>query len=174
MSASATVTADARIVTRLAYLDDAPALAEIYTEGIEDRLATLETEPSDAQERLNWLKQRGARHPVIVAERDGRVLGWASINAFNPRAAYEHVADFSIYVARARRGQGIGACLLEAITERARMIGYHKLVLAMFPWNESGLALYRRNGFRVVGTYREQGKLDGKWVDTLLMEKILS
>ena len=174
---SATTTTDATaadaVQTRLAYLDDAPAITTIYNHAIEDRVATLETALRDSEERLTWLKQRGARHPVIVAERNGRVFGWASLNPFSPRAAYDHVADFSIYVARERRGQGIGARLLEALTERARKLGYHKLVLSMFAWNEAGVALYRNNGFREVGTYREQGKLDGKWVDTLLMEKIL-
>jgi L-amino acid N-acyltransferase YncA len=152
---------------------DAAAIAEIYNQGIEDRLATLETELRDADERLAWLIARDARHPVIVAEEGNSIAGWASLNSFNPRPAYENVADFSIYIGRGHRGKGIGSILLDALGERAREIGYHKLVLAAFPENEAGMRLYRRKGFATVGTYHEQGLLDGRWVDVIVMEKIL-
>jgi phosphinothricin acetyltransferase len=79
----------------------------------------------------------------------------------------------SLYVEREWRGRGVGRQLLEALMARARELGYHKLVLAAFPWNEAGLRAYRRAGFRDVGVYREQGRLDGRWVDTIVMEKIL-
>ncbi|MBI2469194.1 MAG: N-acetyltransferase, partial [Candidatus Rokubacteria bacterium] len=101
------------------------------------------------------------------------VVGWGSLNVFNPRRAYDHVADFSLYVERDWRGRGVGGRLLDALIARARALGYHKLVLSAFPWNEAGTTVYRRAGFREVGTYREQGLLDGKWVDTIIMEKIL-
>jgi phosphinothricin acetyltransferase len=101
------------------------------------------------------------------------VLGWASLNRFNPRPAYDHVADLSVYVERAWRGQGVGRRLLGDLIERAREVAYHKVVLAAFPSNAPGLALYERMGFARVGTYREQGLLDGQWVDVLVMERLL-
>ncbi len=152
---------------------DAAAIARIYNQGIEDRIATLETELRTAAERAAWLAARGPRHPVLVAEDEGQAVGWASLNVFNPRAAYDHVADISVYVARERRGRGIGRLLLTALEQRARELGYHKLVLAAFPFNEAGMRLYRRCGFRTVGVYHEQGLLDGRWVDVVVMEKIL-
>src|SRR6202008_1688982 len=78
---------------------DVEAIAAIYNEGIDDRVATLETERRPPDERRAWLAARGERHPVLVAERGGQVVAWASVNPFNPRAAYDHVADLSIYVA---------------------------------------------------------------------------
>jgi L-amino acid N-acyltransferase YncA len=153
--------------------EDAAAIARIYNQGIEDRFATLETEPRDADERRSWLLARGPRHPVLVAVDAAGVAGWASLNPFNPRPAYDHVADFSVYVARERRGQHIGTLLLEALEARARQIGYHKLVLAAFPENEPGMRLYRSRGFATVGVYHEQGLLDGCWVDVIVMEKLL-
>src|SRR5438067_1411605 len=93
---------------------DVPAIARIYNEGIRDRLATLETEERTAAERAAWLAARDERHPVLVAERDGVVAGWGSLNPFNPRPVYAHVADFSIYVARDARGGGVGSALLAA------------------------------------------------------------
>jgi L-amino acid N-acyltransferase YncA len=160
-------------VVRSALDEDADAIARIYNQGIEDRVATLETEPRAPDERRRWLDARGARHPVVVVEHDGAVIGWASLNVFNPRDAYRHVADISVYVERASRGKGAGTALLSRLIELAREIGFHKLVLAGFPHNAAGVALYRRLGFREVGVYREQGQLDGRWVDVLLMELLL-
>ena len=158
---------------RAAEPSDAGAICRIYNQGIEERIATLEITLRTPPERRRWLRRRSARHPVIVCERDGGVCGWASLNAFNPRAAYDHVADFSLYVERGSRGQGVGAALLAHLERLAQQHAYHKLVLATLPENRAGLALYRRRGFREVGVYREHGRLDGRWVDILIMEKVL-
>lgn len=158
---------------RPAALTDIAAITRIYNQGIVDRVATLETEERTEDERRDWLAGRGERHPVLVAERDGAVVGWGSLNAFNPREAYRFVADFSVYVDREARGGGIGGALLAALVNEARRLGYHKLVLAAFQFNEAGMALYRRVGFREVGVYREQGQLDGRWVDVIVMELLL-
>ena len=154
--------------------EDAVAIARIYNQGIEDRVATLETEPRSSDERRQWLANRAPRHPVVVAVEGSAIIGWASLNSFNPRPIYDHVADFSVYVDRDRRGTGVGTALLAALEQRARAIGYHKLVLAALPWNLAGMSLYHRCGFRKVGVYVEQGWLDGRWVDAVLMEKILA
>lgn len=161
------------IVVRPATPDDAPAICTIYNQGIEDRVATLETELRTPEERREWIRARGPRHPVVVAEAGGAVVGWGSLNVFNPRAAYDYVADFSVYVERGWRGKGVGSRLLARLVELGRALGYHKLVLSAFPWNAGGMALYEKYGFRTVGIYREQGRLDGRWVDTIIMEKLL-
>lgn len=164
---------------------DIPAITRIYNEGIEDRLATLETEPRTEEERLEWLRGHDDRHRVFVAVEGlaesgtadgtaaGQVVGWASLNVFNPRPAYSHVADFSVYVARGRRSRGVGTFLLEHLLREATRLGFHKLVLAAFPFNEEGMALYTKMGFRTVGVYKEQAQLDGRWVDVIVMEKLL-
>ena len=160
---------------RTAAAEDAPAIARIYNQGIEDRVATLETQVRTPRERAEWLAARGPRHPVLVAvDSGGAVLGWASLNAFNPRPAYDNVADISVYVAREQRGRGIGDALLSALEERARGLGYHKPVLAAFPSNAPGMRLYERHRFVTVGIYHEQGMLDGRWVDVIAMEKLLA
>jgi L-amino acid N-acyltransferase YncA len=153
---------------------DAEAICRIYNQGIEDRIATLETELRTPDERRQWLAGRGPRHPVIVAEASGgEVTAWASLNVFNSREAYRFVADVSVYVERAWRGKGAGRVLLEKLVELGRQHGFHKLVLAAFPFNDAGMALYEKVGFRTVGIYREQGQLDGRWVDTIVMERLL-
>jgi L-amino acid N-acyltransferase YncA len=162
------------IAVRGATAEDAAAICAIYNQGIEDRLATLETTLRTPGERRQWMAARGHRHPVIVAEAaDAGVVGWASLNAFNPRPAYDHVADLSVYIERGWRGKGVGRRLLERLLDLGAEIGYHKLVLAAFPFNGAGMALYERMGFQTVGIYREQGQLDGRWVDVIVMERLL-
>lgn len=158
---------------RHATAEDAEVICRIYNQGIEDRLATLETEFRTPEERRRWLAARGPRHPVIVVEAAAGVVGWGSLNPFSAREAYRYVADFSVYVERGWRGKGVGRALLERLIALGREHGYHKLVLSAFPFNQAGVALYERMGFRTVGIYREQGLLDGRWVDTIVMEKLL-
>src|SRR3954464_9237187 len=130
-----------RVNIRNATAADVPDITRIYNEGIRDRLATLETEERTPEERQAWLEARDERHPVLVAEREGTIAGWGSLNVFNPRPAYKHVADFSIYVGREARSAGIGEGLQTALIECARELGYHKLVLAACPQNAAGMRL---------------------------------
>ena len=152
---------------------DVDAICAIHNQGITDRIATLDTTLRTPEDTRAWLTGRGPRHPVIVAAVGGTVQGWASLNPFNARPAYNAVADFSVYVERTARGQGIGKQLLDALIHRARTLGFHKMVLAAMAFNDAGLALYTRAGFTRVGVYHEQGQLDGRWVDVVIMERIL-
>jgi L-amino acid N-acyltransferase YncA len=165
------------IALRPATPADAAAICLIYNQGIEDRIATLETELRTPADRREWLAARGPRHPVYVAiaEDNGEetVVGWGSLNVYNPRPAYQYVADFSIYIERGWRGKGVGRRLLEHLIEQARGLGYHKMMLSAFPFNATGVALYERLGFTRVGILHEMGQLDGQWVDTLIMERLL-
>jgi len=165
------------IALRPATAADAEAICLVYNQGIEDRIATLETELRTPEERRQWLAARGPRHPVYVAiakdHPEDMVVGWSSLNVYNPRPAYQYVADFSVYVEREWRGKGVGRRLLEHLIEQARALGYHKMMLSTFPFNASGLALYERMGFSQAGVFHEMGQLDGRWVDTLIMEKLL-
>jgi L-amino acid N-acyltransferase YncA len=161
------------IAIRAATEADAGVICQIYNQGIEDRIATLETELLTPEERRQWLAARGPRHPVFVAVAEETVVGWSSLNVYNPRPAYQYVADLSVYVERGWRGRGVGRRLLEHLIERARALDYHKMMLSTFPFNASGVALYERMGFSRVGVFREMGLLDGRWIDTLIMEKML-
>jgi phosphinothricin acetyltransferase len=161
------------VSVRRAKPDDAAAICTIYNQGIEDRVATLETEPRTPEERRQWMAARAPRHPVVVAVTDGQVVGWGSLNSFNPRPAYDPVVDLSVYVERGWRGRGVGRVLMQDLVTLGKTLGYHKIVLATFPYNEAGVTLYRKMGFTPVGVYHEQGQLDGRWVDVLIMERLL-
>ncbi len=160
--------------TRSATSDDLEAIRCIYNEGIEDRIATLDEDPKTADDIATWWATHQERYAVVVAENDaGDVVGWASLNPYSHRCAYRGVADLSVYVARLARGIGVGMSLLAALERRAKQNAFHKIVLFTFPFNAAGQRLYRRFGYREVGVFHEQGRLNGAFVDVMAMEKIL-
>ncbi|MFZ5969273.1 MAG: arsinothricin resistance N-acetyltransferase ArsN1 family A [Bacillota bacterium] len=160
--------------TRLANLNDIPSITTIYNQGIEDRIATLETCPRTEEVMSDWMRSRSEKHKVAVIEDEEKnVLGWASLNVFNARCCYSGVVDLSIYIRRDMRGKGLGKILLHYLIEVAKEEGFHKLVLSTFKFNEAGQRLYQSVGFREVGTYIQQGMLDDKWIDVTIMEKLL-
>ena len=158
---------------RAARFADLPLIQDIHNQGIIDRVATLDTALRTMADTQLWFKRHGPRHPVLVAEAGDSLAGWAALNTFNVRPAYQYVADLSIYLARPWRGKGLGSRLLQALIPLARALGYHKIVLSAFPTNAAGMRLYTRQGFTTVGIYKEMGLVDGRWVDTILMEKLL-
>jgi L-amino acid N-acyltransferase YncA len=159
--------------TRLAELRDAPAIAQIYNQGIEDRTATFETEPRTAEVVEGLLCARTDRYPAVVVEDGTNVLGFAWTSEYRPRSAYAGVAEFTIYVARAARGQGVGRLALSALVAEAEERGFWKLVSRIFPENMASRRLCAALGFREVGVYRRHGQLDGRWRDCVIVERLL-
>ena len=160
------------LAVRAAEPGDAEAIARIYNDGIEERVATFETDPRSGEDVRRWLSA-GERLPVLVADHDGRVVGWARIVAYSERPAYAGVGEVSVYVDRAARGRGTGRQLLEELERRAGELGYWKLVTKIFPENAASVALLRRGGWREVGLHLRHGRLDGRWRDVLLLERLV-
>lgn len=117
---------------RLATLHDIEDVLSIYNEGIEDRVATLETETKDLTYMLNWFQNHQNRYPVIVVERLGEITGWASLNKYNTRKAYDGVADLSVYIKRTLRGKGIGGKLLSVLKHMQKKMIFIKLFFQLF------------------------------------------
>jgi phosphinothricin acetyltransferase len=160
--------------TRTADSNDIPSITKIYNQGIEDRIATLETRLRTVDDMNDWFLSRSEKHKaVVIADEAGIVYGWASLNVFNSRCCYSGVADISIYIDREMRGKGLGGMLLDYLMRSAREQEFHKLVLSTFDFNERGRRLYTSRGFREVGTYMDQGILDDKFVNVTIMEKLL-
>lgn len=161
-------------VIREATLKDAVFIKDIYNQGIEDRIATLETRLRTTEDMEEWMTNRSNRNKVIVIEDSSSIVrGWASINVFNSRCCYSGVGDISIYIERSLRGKGLGKILLKTLLETAIEQDFHKLVLSTFEFNEAGKKLYKSLGFREVGTYENQGILDDKFVNITIMERLL-
>jgi phosphinothricin acetyltransferase len=155
---------------RPAQREDAAGVAEIYNQGIEERGATFRTELQAPEQIVGWLAQRG---PLLVAEEDGALIGWAGVSEYGDRDIYGPVGEFGIYVAREARGRGVGRVLLEALCDAAERDGRHKLVGKIFPENQGSLALCRSLGFREVGLHRRHGMLEGRWRDVMVVERLL-
>jgi L-amino acid N-acyltransferase YncA len=161
------------IVVRLAVPADAAAVAEIYNQGISERGATFETQPRTPEDLAARIQEDVGRFPVLVAEgRDG-ILGWASIGQYRDRSCYAGIGEFSVYIHRNARGRGVGRTLLGQLIRVARERGYWKLLSRIFPSNAASLALCRSLGFREVGTYEKHGRLDGEWLDVVIVERLI-
>jgi phosphinothricin acetyltransferase len=158
---------------RLATEEDLSQILLIYNQGIEDRIATLEMDKKDEEYISAWFGDRKERYVVLIALEGEIVVGWASINPYSIRCAYDGVGDLSIYIHRDYRGKGIGKNLLNELESVAKENDFYKLVLFTFPFNLLGQGLYRKAGFREVGIFRNQGVLDGEYVDVMAMEKLI-
>jgi L-amino acid N-acyltransferase YncA len=147
--------------------DDWPAVERIYAEGIATGQATFETEPP------SWVEFDAARFPShrFVAVEHNEIVGWAALGATSTRDCYAGVVEHSIYVAGHARGRGIGRVLLEALVESTDAAGLWTIQTSIFPENKASLALHERVGFRVVGRRERIAKLDGRWRDTILLER---
>ena len=157
---------DAR--ARAAEPRDAAAIARIYNEGIADGLATFETRLRTADDIAKWF---GTRFPIVVVEEGGAVIAFASASEYRPRACYDGIAEFSVYVSRPHRGRGAGRLAMAALIDAARAAGFWKLVSRVFPENVASRALLRRQGFREVGTYERHARLAGVWKDVVIVER---
>jgi phosphinothricin acetyltransferase len=162
---------------RAAVPTDATAVAAIYNAGIRGRNATFETTERSPEDIDAWFASdngsSGVVRPFLVAERDGSLLGWIRASEYRPRAVYERIAEYSVYVATAARGQRIGDALMSAFLVACREAGLAKVVSRIFPENRASLALCARHGFRVVGTYERHGTLDGQWRDVVIVERLI-
>ena len=161
------------LIARVATVADAAAISRIYNQGIEERIATFETEPRSTAQVQAQLAEKGDRYPTVVVERRGEVLAWAGAGPYRTREAYAGVAEHSVYTAREARGTGAGRTALEALIREYEVRGFWKLVSRIFPENQASLVLHERAGFRVVGVYRRHGRLLGQWRDCVIVERLL-
>lgn len=139
----------------------------IYLEGIATGEATFETEAPSWEE---W----DAAHlsfARLVARAGENVSGWAALSPVSRRKAYAGVAEVSVYVAARNRGKGVGRALLDRLIEESEQNGIWTLQAAVFPENAATLALHKRCGFREVGRRERISELNGRWRDTILLER---
>lgn len=161
------------LTIREATAGDAEMIAAIYNQGIEDRGATFEIQPRTADDIAAKLAER-QRYPILVAAAGDAVLGWAGLSEYRSRPCYAGIGEFSIYLDRAARGRGVGRLLLSALVDAARERGYWKLVSRVFPFNAASRALCASCGFREVGVYEKHAQLDGRWLDVVIVERLIS
>jgi L-amino acid N-acyltransferase YncA len=149
---------------------DAAVIAQIYNEGIADRVATFETNPRSAEDVQAWFD---GIHPIVVVEEAQAIVAFASTSIYRPRACYAGIAEFSVYVARPQRGHGAGRLAMEALISASEQAGLWKLLSRVFVENAASRSLLRALGFREVGIYEKHGRLDGIWRDVVIVERLI-
>lgn len=163
---------DVRI--RPAVREDAAAIAAIYNQAVVHSTATFDTAPESAEEREMWLLAHTApQHPVLVAERDGEVVGWASLSRYSDRCAYEATVEVSAYIDENARGRGLGTALMEAVLAAGKQGGVHAVLSRICTENEASLKMAERLGFFEVGVMREVGVKFGRTLDVMMLERLL-
>jgi phosphinothricin acetyltransferase len=163
---------------RTAELRDADGIAAIYNEGIRGRGATFETAERSTDDVRRWFESKSRyQRPFLVAERTvngtAELVGWVRASEYRPRACYDGVAEFSVYVAATARGQRVGNLLMSRFVEACAASGIWKILSRIFPENTASRALCARHGFREVGVYVRHAQLDGVWRDVVIVERLL-
>ncbi len=161
------------ILIRPATEADAESIARIYSIGIAERIATYDTEPRTATDILPKIAAAGRYPQMVACDASGQVIGWAGTSDYRPRACYAGVGEFSIYIDPAARGQGVGKPLLNGLIEAAAAAGFWKLLSRVFVFNAPSRALCQACGFREVGVYEKHSKLDGEWIDVVIVERLI-
>ncbi|UCB53574.1 MAG: N-acetyltransferase [Candidatus Zixiibacteriota bacterium] len=160
------------LTIRPATLTDLPAITDIYNESILKTVATFDTEPKTPEEQMIWFAEHGPKYPILVAEGNGIVVGWASLSKWSDRCAYSDTAEISLYVRENHQGKGIGRKLLVAIVEEGQKAGLHTIIARIAEASEASIYLHKSVGFEHVGTMKEVGRKFGKLLDVYLMQKV--
>lgn len=159
---------------RLATANDAEAIRAIYNLEVTTSVVTFDLVPRSSTEQAQWLEARSGAHAVIVAEDVGEVLGFASLSPYRERPAYSTSVEDSIYVHRSHQGRGIGNLLLGELIDIATAHGFHAMFARIVGGHaEASIRLHESHGFQVVGTEREVGRKFGRWLDVVVMERVL-
>lgn len=159
---------------RLATTADAEAIRTIYNDAVLTSTVTFDLRPRSLVEQEAWLEARGGAHAVLVAvEPDGQVVGFASLSPYRDRPAYATTVEDSVYIAADQRGRGIGRLLLGSLVDVATDHGFHTMIARIVGGHDASIALHRSCGFDLVGTEREVGRKFSRWLDVVVMQRLL-
>jgi phosphinothricin acetyltransferase len=162
------------VTARLAERRDADAIREIYNREVNGSTVTFDLVPRTLDEQIEWLDEHAGGHPAIVAVDDaGTVVGFGSLSPWRPRPAYAPTVEDSVYVHADRRGEGVGRVLLQELVRLAEAHGFHSIMARIVGGHEASIALHRKCGFEEVGCEREVGRKFGRWLDVVLMQRML-
>lgn len=154
---------------------DVPATTAIYRHYVENSTATFDTSPPSetamAAQKFGSMVEAG--HPLLVAERDGRLLGYAYASVYRPRPAYRFTCEDTVYCAPDAQGQGVGTALVTGVIEASRAFGFKQMIGVITAESKGSIRLHEKLGFRVVGTYEAVGFKFDRWLDIVHMQKAL-
>lgn len=162
------------MIIREATPEDLPAILAIYNEVILTSTAVYCDDPVALEERTRWFEGRRAQgYPVLVAEAEGQIAGYASFGDFRTFPGYRFSVEHSVHLAPAFRGRGTGSALVEALLPHARALGKHVMIAAVDAANQGSIRFHERLGFKEVARMPEVGYKFGRWLDLVMLQKIL-
>ncbi|MBM4539642.1 GNAT family N-acetyltransferase [Rhodococcus hoagii] len=162
------------MLIRDATTGDLPGILEIHNEAIANSTAIWDETLADLDERRRWLDARRANgFPVLVADVDGAVAGYASYGVWRAKSGYRYTVENSVYVHVDHHRRGIATALMTALIERARAGGIHVIVASVESSNTTSIALHERFGFRIVAQMPEVGRKFGRWLDMTYLQLTL-
>ena len=160
--------------SRLVQPRDADALRAIYNVEVLESTVTFDLRPRTLAEQLAWIEDHSGGHPAIVAvDENDEVGGFASLTPYRPRPAYSTTVEDSVYVHRDLRGKGLGRLLLTDLVQLARDHGFHAIIGRIVGDHDASIALHAACGFVQVGREQEVGRKFNRWLDVVLMQKML-
>ena len=160
------------ITIRKATIDDIKDITSIYNEAILKTVATFDTEIKSIDEQKSWFKSHSLKNPIIVAEYNGNIAGWASLSLWSDRCAYSDTAEISVYVKEKYQKKGIGKKLMQEIVKDGEKSGLHTIIARITSGNELSVKLHKSVGFEHIGIMKECGNKFGKRLDVYLMQLI--
>lgn len=154
---------------------DLPAIRDIYNDAVLNSTAIWMDREVDLANRQAWFAARAAQaYPILVAEAEGEVIGYASFGDWRPFDGFCHTVEHSVYIRADQRGRGLGPLLMTALIERARACDKHVMVAAIESGNAASIRLHERLGFIISGQMPQVGRKFGRWLDLTFMQLILS
>jgi len=158
---------------RLARLEDAAAIADIYNHVVTTSTAVFELVPRTLAEQQAWLSERSGAHAVLVAVEAGSPVGFAALSPYHSRPAYRTTVESSVYVDQSHQGAGVGRTLLTRLLDVANDHGFHAVMARIAADNEPSIRLHHAVGFEQVGLEKEVGRKFHRWLDVMVMERLL-
>lgn len=158
---------------RLASVDDAEAIRAIYNVEVVESTVTFDLVPRSLEDQIRWLEDRSGAHAVVVAVDGDEVVGFGSLSPYKERPAYRTTVEDSVYVRRDQQGKGVGKVLLTELVRLANAHGFHTLIARIVGGHEASIALHRALAFETVGVEREVGRKFGRWLDVVIMQRLL-
>jgi phosphinothricin acetyltransferase len=152
---------------------DLQAILEIYNESVANSTATFDVEPRSIRAQGEWVKQFEHPYVLLVAEYDGEVVGWGCLHPFGGKPGYRFSTENSVYVRDDSRGKSVGRALLAALIEGGRENGFHTIIARIAGDNPASVRLHESLGFVHSGREHEVGHKFGRWLDVVVMQKML-
>jgi phosphinothricin acetyltransferase len=161
------------VSVRLARPEDAEAIRRIYNLEVTESTVTFDLVPRTPEDQHAWLAEHGGVHPAVVAESGGEVVAFGSLAPYRSRPAYATTVEDSVYVRRDCRGLGCGRAVVSELVRLATLHGFHAVMARVVGGHEASIGLHRACGFELVGVEREVGRKFGRWLDVVLMQRLL-